>query len=237
MKFQMMRATSLFSIRYCFIFGLMVTAAGCTKDTDNDFPAPSVAVPVAAASPEKQNTFQVGDMLELFVKEDATLNGSYAVREGGYIVIPRAGRLSVAGLTREEAEPKVKGFLEKSQLTHANVIVERMPSKSSAPGMLSQSGQSIPRVLVYITGSVPRSGGHAIPVPPGKTVGVYEALLISGGVGKFASLDKVEIFRFDTQGKRKKATLDMRPIMNGQADDPAISEGDIINVPEKVFGF
>ena len=236
MKFQMMCATSLFSIRY-FILGVMVTAAGCTKDTDEDFPAPSVVVPAAPAATAVPNTFQVGDVLELFVKEDATLNGSYAVREGGYIVIPRAGRLSVAGLTREQAEPKVKEFLEKSQLTQANVIVERMPTKAPATGMLSQAGQSIPRVLVYITGSVPRSGGHAIPVPAGKSVGVYEALLISGGVNKFASLDKVEIFRFDPQGKRKKATLDLRPIMEGAADDPPISEGDIINVPEKVFGF
>ncbi len=72
---------------------------------------------------------------------------------------------------------------------------------------------------------------------PGKSVGVYEALLISGGLGKFATPGKVEVFRSDSSGKRKKAIIDLRPIMKGEADDPAIAEGDIINVPEKVFGF
>jgi protein involved in polysaccharide export with SLBB domain len=221
----------------CLVLLPLLYMTSCTSESsDGNFPQATMPVSTSV-QPVKQNVFQAGDVLELFVKEDSTLNGSYAVREGGYIVIPRAGRLDVAGFTREETEPRLKEFLQKSQLTQATVIVERMPGKTAPTGMLNASGQSIPRVLVYITGSVPRSGGHAIPVPVGKSVGVYEALLISGGVGKFAATDKIEIFRFDSQGKRKKAIVDLRPIMKGEADDPPISEGDIINIPERVFGF
>ncbi|MES2506359.1 MAG: polysaccharide biosynthesis/export family protein [Verrucomicrobiota bacterium] len=224
--------------KLCGVLLLISLLPQCTTEPTEDLMpvAPRVAgAPPAPARP----VFLAGDQLELFVKEDLTLNGSYLVREGGYIVIPRAGRVNVAGLSREEAEPRVREFLLKTQLKEATVIVERTPSlaNSTAAGAGGAAAASIPRVLIYITGSVPRTGGHAIPVPPGKTVGVYEALLISGGLGKFATLDKVEIFRFDANGRRKKSVIDMRPIMKGEAEDPGIAEGDIINVPEKVFGF
>lgn len=196
------------------------------------------APPVTAQAPAKpaRAEFKPGDQLELFVKEDQTLNGSYLVREGGYIVIPRAGRISVSGMTREEAEPRVREVLLKTQLKEASVIVERTAVASAAsPGMAA--GEGVSKKLVYLTGSVSRPGGHAIPVPAGKTVGVYEALLISGGLGKFAKPEQIEIFRFDANGKRKKTLVNLRAIMEGTAEDPAIVEGDIINVPEKVFGF
>lgn len=217
---------------------LLFLLVHCAKSpSDDNFPAPVAIVPVAASQPVKLDVFQPGDTLELFVKEDSTLNGSYVVRDGGYIVIPRAGRLAVSGMPREEVEPKLKEFLQKSQLTKASVIVERIPGNSNSSSLASVAGQTLARIPIYITGSVPRAGLHAIPVPAGKSVGVYEAILISGGIGKFATLGKVEIFRFDSSGKRKKAIVDLRPIMKGEADDPPISEGDIINVPEKVFGF
>lgn len=224
-------------LRCCFSLALASSLTQCSTPPNDVLPAPT---PQATTAPVKVpvGVFQNGDQLELFVKEDATLNGSYLVREGGYIVIPRAGRLSVAGLTREQAEPKVREFLQKTQLKEANVIVERTPAASAAAGSASASGgvQALQRILVYITGSVPRAGVHYIPVTT-KNVGVYEALLISGGLGKFAQQDKVEVFRTDASGKRKKAVIDLRPIIRGERDDPPIAEGDIINVPEKVFGF
>lgn len=219
----------------CSSFLVLLPQCASEKPSGN-LPVPPKVAAQQAAAPTRP-VFQKGDQLELFVKEDQTLNGSYLVREEGYIVIPRAGRVNVVGLTREEAEPRLKEFLQKTQLTVANVIVERNPAGGASATTGAGAVAGVPRVLVYITGSVPRSGGHAIPVPTGKSVGVYEALLISGGLGKFATPGKVEVFRSDSAGKRQKAIIDLRPIMRGQADDPPIAEGDIINVPEKVFGF
>lgn len=210
----------------------------CTSKPVDELPPAVVPVSGPQAVEQPSNVFLPGDDLELFVKEDASLNGVYPVREGGYIVMPRAGRLQVAGMTREQVEPRVKDFLQKSQLTQATVIVERRSRVATGgAGSINAGGQAIPRILVYITGSVPRSGPHAIPVPLGKKVGVYEALLISGGLGKFAMTEKIEVFRSDSEGKRRRSVVDLKPIMKGQAEDPPISEGDIINVPEKVFGF
>ena len=207
----------------------------CASDDPGTLPPAKPPRPAAQAAPTV-SVFQVGDTLELFVKEDSTLNGSYLVREGGYIVIPRAGRIAVAGLTRDAAEPLVRDVLQRTQLKEANVIVERTPATVAQSGAGAMA-PGMPRILVFITGNVPRSGGHTIPVPEGKTVGVYEALLITGGFSKFAMIEKVEVFRHDASGKRRRAVVDLRPVMRGEAEDPPIAEGDIIHVPAKVFGF
>jgi protein involved in polysaccharide export with SLBB domain len=220
------------------VLPLIVSACKSTADSENALPPPvrGAALPVAAQPPAKSMVFVAGDSLELFVKEDSTLNGVYEVREGGYIVIPRAGRIQVAGLDRLQAENRVKEVLQSTQLTQATVLVERR-AKDAAPGAAGVSIAEMPKLMVFITGAVPRSGVHHIPVPSGRPLGAYEALLISGGVNKFAREDRVEIFRTDSEGRRRRAVVDLRPVRLGQADDPPLGEGDIIHVPEKVFGF
>ncbi len=216
------------------LLGIACKNAG---DNDSHLPPPALALtPPPAPAPANRMVFATGDMLELFVKEDSTLNGVYEVREGGYIVIPRAGRIQVAGLDRLQAETRVKEVLQSTQLTQATVLVERK-AKEGAVGAGSTPIADMPKLMVFITGAVPRSGVHHIPVPSGRPLGAYEALLITGGMGKFAREDRVEIFRTDTQGRRRRAVVDLRPVRLGQADDPPLGEGDIIHVPEKVFGF
>jgi protein involved in polysaccharide export with SLBB domain len=218
---------------------LVVLLASCQSSSE----MPSEPLPAAALTLRENAplvapalTFAPGDVLELFVKEDATLNGSYPVREGGYIVIPRAGRIQVAGLDRTQAESRVKEVLQRTQLTEATVLVERT-AKHAGLAQGTTPIAAMPKVMVFLTGAVPRSGAHHIPLPNGRSLGVYEALLITGGMNKFAREDRVEIFRTDSQGRRRRAVVDLRPVRIGQADDPPVGEGDVIHVPEKVFGF
>lgn len=214
----------------------LLAACKHSPEIDNTLPPPALLTPPTPQASVNPMLFVVGDSLELFVKEDATLNGSYVVREGGYIVIPRAGRIQVAGLDRTQAEARVKEVLQKTQLTEATVLVERT-ALNGGLGQVATPIAAMPKVMVFLTGAVPRSGAHHIPLPKGRPVGLYEALLITGGMNKFAREDRVEIFRTDTQGRRRRAVVDVRPIRLGQADDPPVGEGDVIHVPEKVFGF
>lgn len=223
----------------CFSLLLLPTLLAACKHSpqaDNSLPPPALLTPAGPQAQGNPMLFVVGDSLELFVKEDATLNGSYVVREGGYIVIPRAGRIQVAGLDRTQAEARVKEVLQKTQLTEATVLVERT-ALNGGLGQVATPIAAMPKVMVFLTGAVPRSGAHHIPLPKGRSLGLYEALLITGGMNKFAREDRVEIFRTDTQGRRRRAVVDVRPIRLGQADDPPVGEGDVIHVPEKVFGF
>ena len=92
-------------------------------------------------------------------------------------------------------------------------------------------------MLVYMTGMVQKPGQHMLTVPEGRPLGVYEAILISGGLGRFADEQKVYVTRMDKNRVRHRIPVNVRLIRQGSAPDPAVGQGDVIVVPEKVFGF
>jgi protein involved in polysaccharide export with SLBB domain len=210
---------------------------GCVSKETATLPAPkSPPVEIEDPSDPMAGRFSPGDVLELYVREDVSLNGNYPVRDGGYIVIPRAGRVPIQGLDRAAAESKLKEYLQRTQLTEATVLVERVSAryaKAAARG----GPPGVPKVMLYITGSVAKSGVHYVPVPDGRQLGLYEAILVTGGFSKYAQVDKVEVMRADATGRKHRAVIDLRGVREGKDVDPLVGDGDIINVPEKVFGF
>ena len=212
--------------------------SSCTNDPldSGDFPQPAVREVRGETKAENKDVFVAGDNLELFVKEDATLNNSYSVREGGYIVIPRAGRIPVAGLSRVQAEKQVKDALQRTQLTEATVLVERTSKQALLAGS-PEASAAVPKIMVYVTGAVPRPGTHHVPLADGRSLGVYETLLITGGLGRLAQEQRVEVMRMDNTGRRHRAVFDLRRVKQGKDPDPPVGQGDVIHVPEKVFGF
>lgn len=174
----------------------------------------------------------VGDELELFVKEDPVFNGTYRVRERGDIIIPDIGRINVKGLDVQSAERRVESYLEKGQIKDATVILDRVRATGSGPSVAGSR-----RMLVYMTGNVQKPGQHMLTVPEGRPLGVYEAILISGGLGKFADEQKVHVLRMDSKRVRHRVPVNIKLIRQGSSPDPAIGQGDVIVVPEKVFGF
>ena len=227
------RSVSTLRIPLALLLAGMMGGCSSSRTSTDDLPPPALSLTSADSTPSPR-LFAAGDALELFVKEDSTLNGSYPVREGGYIVIPRAGRIQVEGLSRESAEARVKEALQKSQLTQATVLVERTADRTGQ-GSLSDPEQ--PRVVVFLTGAVARPGAHQIPVVQGRAPGLYEVILISGGLSRFAKEEAVEILRKDASGQRQLSLVNLREVRQGAASDPLVGEGDIIRVPERVFGF
>lgn len=226
----------------------IVVLAGCSsKDTllTGDLPPAYIPVTASAISDSQviqdSDLFVPGDMVELYVKEDPTLNSKYEVRDGGYILIPRVGRINVAGMNRAAAEAKIKESLQKSQLAEATVLIERNSRVLQASGDTRNLNSALPvgttKIMLYVTGSVHRSGPHSVPLPKGRALGAYEAILICGGFGRLAQDQRVEILRADSSGRRHRAVVDLSRVKLGLAEDPPVGEGDIIHVPEKVFGF
>jgi protein involved in polysaccharide export with SLBB domain len=69
---------------------------------------PVVANPVADAASQKM---QAGDHINVTVYNEASLSGNYSIDSGGFVTIPRAGKLHAAGLTPIElADLLVKKF-------------------------------------------------------------------------------------------------------------------------------
>ncbi|MGJ8642149.1 MAG: polysaccharide biosynthesis/export family protein [Luteolibacter sp.] len=186
----------------------------------------------AAVNRIDNGSISVGDKLELFVKEDPVFNDTYQVRERGDIIIPDIGRIQLKGLSVEAAERRIEGYLEKGQIKDATVILDRIRDQGAGPKVAGAS-----RMLVYMTGAVRRTGQHMLTVPEGRSLGVYEAILISGGLGQFADEQKTHVLRMDSNRVRHRIPVNLKLIRQGSAPDPAVGQGDVIVVPEKVFGF
>lgn len=205
---------------------MVAIGAGCASRNTSPLPPPTVA------AANREPVFELGDKVELYVDEDPTFNETYVVREGGYILVPRIGRIRVQGLNRTAAEAHIRAVFEKAQLRHATITVER-----NSGGWSNDGRAGGPQMALWFTGSVAKPGVNHVPILPGHRLGVSEALLLTGGVGKFADITRVELLRADAGGRRQKAVIDLRAIRAGKADDVPCGEGDIINVPERVFGF
>ena len=221
---------------------LLLLLPGCkSSSTSGQLPPPRLPSNIAAPIASPNSGFQVGEWLELLVEEDPSFNSTYEIREGGYILVPKVGRIPVQGLNREDAEVRIKEYLQRQQLKQATVFVERKRSGAGnavggVPG--SAAGAAATRISVFLTGAVGRPGQHFVPLPrDGRAPGVFETVLTTGGAAKFADDTKVKIMRQDASGIRRTQVVNLRNIQEGTAPDVPIGEGDIIHIPEKVFGF
>lgn len=188
----------------------------------------------------RSDAILVGDTIELFVEEDPRFNGRYPVRERGDIIISGVGRIPLAGLSVSGAEQRVKALLEDGQLTQATVILDRVgrapgpETEGAIPGLV---GGPSSKILIYMTGKVNRPGQHVLTLPEGRPLGVYEAILITGGLSRFGDSRKVHLLRMESDRKRHRIPVDIKAIEEGRIVDPPIGQGDVVVVPEKVFGF
>ncbi len=203
-------------------------------------PAPVPAPRYSAPRPVVGGPIRPGDTLELFVEEDDAFNGKYPVREQGDIIIPSVGRIQVGGMSMGSAGAKVKADLEAKHLKKATVIVDRVsraPLPQDSGPVPAAAAPAAPKMTIYLNGKVNRPGQHRIDVPASGQLGVYEAILIAGGFSNFADPAKVHLLRNDSEGKKRKIMVNIAEIEKGLAKDPQIGNGDIVVVPEKVFGF
>jgi protein involved in polysaccharide export with SLBB domain len=177
----------------------------------------------------------------LFVEEDDAFNGTYPVREQGDIIIPSVGRIQVAGLSVGSAGSRVQTELQSRHLKKATVMLDRVGraslSQEAANTPQATAPPAAPKLTVYLNGKVNRPGQHRIDLPASGHLGVYEAILIAGGISNFADPAKVHVLRNDSEGKKRKIPVNIANIEKGLAKDPSIGDGDIVVVPEKVFGF
>ncbi len=201
---------------------------GLVQPGPEDFLPPAISIEriVTPTTPLKTD-----DRIEIYVTEDATYNGSHVVRREGHILLPGFGRFHIAGLSPTQAEAKLKAELEKSKLRVATVIVDRVVEVSESTVDPSR------RILVYLTGKVARPGQHALIVEPGKSIGIYQAIMISGGMDRFANPKKAYVVRSNREDFKRNIALDLEKIATGDSPDLPVHPGDVVVVPEKTFGF
>jgi protein involved in polysaccharide export with SLBB domain len=83
-------------------------AVGSNPGGSNPIASNPIASNPSVAAPPKM---QAGDHINVTVYNEASLSGNYSIDSGGFVTIPRAGRLRAAGLTAPElADLLVKKF-------------------------------------------------------------------------------------------------------------------------------
>jgi len=203
-------------------------AACNTPSPYQNVPPPSPAHPTDKPV-EKSATIQSGDVLEVFVVEDDSLNGRYDVLDGGNIIFPKIGKVAVAGKTSPEVEQTIKKLLEVNQLRTATVMVERPAQTKGVAGVRGKT--------VFVSGSVGTPGRRTIPYVGELRPTVYQAIVDAGGFVRFADQSHVLINRRGPDGRTGRTSVDVKKIRDGSIPDVPVEDGDMIFVPEKQWGW
>jgi polysaccharide export outer membrane protein len=84
---------------------------------------------------------------------------------------------------------------------------------------------------VYVLGSVNRPGGFVI-INDRTQLTAMKVLSLAGGLTRTAKLSHSYIIRQDAQGKQTNTEIDLKKVLNRQAEDVPMRASDILYVPE-----
>ncbi len=177
----------------------------------------------ASATNVAPRLIRAGTSISITVDEDHSLNRLYTVPGSGAIDYPPLGRIVVDGLTADEVAQTIKQALEKDYFRQATVTCA-IEATGSGGG------------IIYVLGSVGRPG----PLLVGKdqALTVMKAIIAAGGFTAFANQTKVELVRYDENGKKYKTIINVKRIMGGEFEkDIPVKDGDWIIVREKLINF
>ena len=189
------------------------------------FVAALLFLPVLAASVWAQDyRVRPGDVLQIEVLEDGTLNRSSIVLPDGQITLPVAGSVRVAGRSLSEVQADLSSRLASGFATPPTVYVtlsalaERVPAE--------------PRVIdVFILGAANTPGKVAL--KPGSTL--LQAIAQAGGLSPFAAKKRIQLRRVDKSGAEQIFRMNLEAIENGESagGTTRLVDGDVIVVPQR----
>jgi polysaccharide export outer membrane protein len=208
-------------------FGLLLSGVSCTHDVSRGSAGIAATLPAPRIAPTAGGyRIQAGDLIDVFVLEDSTFNGTFTIRPSGDIIMPKVGRIGVQGLTLTEAEARIKRELQANQLRLATVIVD--------PGTRGEATDA-GGLTLRMSGEIAQTGRVTVR-PLGHTpVSAYQAIVEAGGFKPFANKRKAYILRHGPMGVMR-IEVNFEAVETGEANDPTVFEGDCIVVPKKLFG-
>lgn len=179
---------------------------------------PAVVTPVPPTNPLPTQAFEPyrlggGDTISVVVQRFSDLNFQATIDQEGNITAPLLGRLSLQGLTIEQAQERVRQGLDRYVI---NPIVYLALSN--------------PRpVLVTLTGEITRPGLYPLQLPR-----ISSALLIAGGATSTADLRAVRVKRSLQDGSTLEEKIDLiTPLKDGSAlPDLRLQDGDVVVIPK-----
>lgn len=166
-----------------------------------------------------------GDVLQLEVLEDATLNRSLLVLPDGTVAVPSGGVVKASGQTLPQVQAAVTAALAPNFATAPTVYlgVGQIAAPVASSGTAAVSG-------IYVMGEVAKPG--RVDVPPGTTM--LQFLAQAGGFTPFAATKRIQLRRIDRAGQEQVWIYDYSAIMAGKpAPALVLQKGDVIVVPQR----
>ena len=178
------------------------------------------------ASAQGSYRIEPGDVLQIDVLEDPSLNRNALVLPDGKINFPLVGSISAAGRSVASVQSALSAGLAPNFATAPTVFVT---INSLAAGVAAFAPSTID---VYVLGEVNNPG--KVPVKHGTSM--LQFLAESGGFTKFAATKRLQLRRTDRKtGKQVAYGFNYKAIESGAARASSIilREGDVIVVPER----
>ncbi len=185
----------------------------------------TLVLSVASALPalaQSSYRIQPGDVLNIEVLEDESLEREALVRPDGRITMPLAGTLSVSGRSIEQVRNDLTNLLAPNFASPPNVFV--------GLGSVGESTDPDP-ILVYAVGEAGEPGRYE--VPPGTTLLQFFAEM--GGFSRFAATKRILLRRADRSGNERVFKFNYDAILEGAGQGGAtrLVDGDVIVVPQR----
>jgi polysaccharide export outer membrane protein len=111
---------------------------------------------------------------------------------------------------------------------------ELMESGDTTNNVILQAGDivTVPHAgIVYVLGAVGRAGGFVL-VNDRAQMTTLKILALAGGLNRTAKKDHAVIIRKDNQGQQHEVAVDLKKVMERQAEDVQLLPGDILYVPD-----
>lgn len=174
-------------------------------------------------------TIQSGDVLQLEVLEDPSLNRSLLVLPDGSVSLPLAGSVSANGQTVDSLRSAISAALAPNFAAPPTVFLSVGQLNPATVAAASSVASNL--ISVYALGEFNTQG--RVDIEPGTTL--LQFIAESGGLTKFASLKRLQLRRADTaSGTEKVYKFNLKAVQAG-ASAPLIvlRAGDVIVAPER----
>lgn len=176
---------------------------------------------------------RAGDVLQVEVLEDPSLNRTVLVAPDGRISFPQAGSLRAGGRTIEAVQSDLITRLTPSFAAPPNVFVslQSLAEREPPRPVVQAPPAEDPVISVYVVGEAATPG--KLDVEPGTNV--LQMFAIMGGFTKFAATKRIQLRRVDANGTQTIYGLNFPAIEAGTAPGglTTLLDGDVIVVPQR----
>lgn len=182
---------------------------------------------MAAEQDSSRYQLQPGDVVEITVIEDPSLDRRLLVGPDGRISMPLAGSIAAGDRTLDQVQASIRSRLASNFVRPPTVTASLV---ALAPEDVDEEANLF---SVYVLGEVPRPGRYDY--ESDKPISVLQALALAGGAGIFADRDGIQVRNIDQDGNETIRIFDYAAVEDGLAArlGMTLTDGTVIVVPER----